>query len=103
MQNEPNAVRLRQFIDVNTKRMMRLWAPTLQWCMLARGDLDGIIVYNSEGEDLYSGILMVMEAGGIVIDFEGNPFIGMCSQPYLIACRDIHKDYYVNLVRGGLK
>ncbi|WP_028610890.1 inositol monophosphatase family protein [Paenibacillus harenae] len=102
VQNEPRAVKLRHYIDVNTKRMMRLWAPTLQWCMLARGDLDGIIVYNSEGEDLYSGLLMVKESGGIVIDYEGNPFIGMRKQPYLIACRSQHKDYFMNMVQEGL-
>ncbi|CAM4405259.1 inositol monophosphatase [Paenibacillus alkaliterrae] len=102
VQNEQRAVKLRHYIDVNTKRMMRLWAPTLQWCMLARGDLDGIIVYNSEGEDLYSGLLMVKEAGGIVIDYEGTPFTGMRSQPYLIACHPTHQDYFLNMVREGL-
>jgi myo-inositol-1(or 4)-monophosphatase len=55
--------------------MMRLWAPTLQWCMLAKGDIDGIVLYNSKGDDLYSGILMVKEAGGVVVDFEGNPLV----------------------------
>lgn len=102
VQNEQKAVKLRHYIDVNTKRMMRLWAPTLQWCMLARGDLDGIIVYNSEGEDLYSGLLMVQEAGGIIIDYDGNPFKGMHSQPYLIACHPKHQAYFINMVKEGL-
>lgn len=103
VQNDPSAVKLRQYIDVNTKRMMRLWAPTLQWCMLARGDLDGIILYNSEGEDLYSGVLMVQEAGGIVIDYEGRPFSGMIEKPYLIACHADHKDYFLQMVKDGLR
>lgn len=102
VQNEHRAVKLRHYIDVNTKRMMRLWAPTLQWTMLARGDLDAIIVYNSEGEDLYSGILMVKEAGGVVFDYEGNPFTGINEQPYLIACLPEHQDYFMNLVKEGL-
>lgn len=59
VQNDQRAVKLRQFIDLKFKRMMRLWAPTFQWCMLAKGDIDGIVLYNSEGDDLYSGILMV--------------------------------------------
>lgn len=101
VQNEERAVRLRHYIDVHTKRMMRLWAPTLQWTMLARGDLDGIIVYNSEGEDLYSGLLMVQEAGGVVIDYDGNTFTGMQSQPYLIACHPMHKQYFINMVKEG--
>lgn len=102
VQNEQRAVTLRHYIDVNTKRMMRLWAPTLQWTMLARGDLDAIIVYNSEGEDLYSGIVMVQEAGGVVIDYDGNPFKGVNEEPYLIACHPDHQTYFMNLVKQGL-
>jgi myo-inositol-1(or 4)-monophosphatase len=102
VQNEQRAVKLRHYIDVNTKRMMRLWAPTLQWTMLARGVLDAIIVYNSEGEDLYSGILMMKEAGGIIIDYDGRPFSGMNKQPYLIACRPEHQSYFINMIKDGL-
>ena len=105
VQNEDKAVRLRNYIDVNCKRMMRLWAPTLQWCMLAKGELDGIILYNSEGDDLYSGILMVKEAGGIVVDFEGNEFTRTdpSSAPYFIACHPDHKDHFLKLVKEGLE
>ncbi|MEC0238499.1 inositol monophosphatase family protein [Paenibacillus dokdonensis] len=102
VQNDPKAVQLRQFIDIRFKRMMRLWAPTLQWCMLAKGDLDGIVLYNSEGDDLYSGILMVKEAGGVVIDFDGNPFDGMSNEPYMIACHPDHQEQMLQLVREGL-
>ncbi|WP_054955573.1 inositol monophosphatase family protein [Paenibacillus dakarensis] len=102
VQNDLRAVKLRQFIDIKVKRMMRLWAPTLQWCMLAKGDIDGIVLYNSEGDDLYSGILMVKEAGGIVIDFEGNEFTGMNEEPYLIACHPAHKQELLDMVREGL-
>jgi myo-inositol-1(or 4)-monophosphatase len=103
VQQEPTAVKLRQYVDINCKRMIRLWAPTLQWCMLAKGDLDGIILYNSEGGDLYSGILMVKEAGGIVIDFEGKPFEGRNQEPYLIACHPEHKMHFLTMVQNGLK
>ncbi|MDQ0271639.1 inositol monophosphatase family protein [Cytobacillus purgationiresistens] len=100
--NEERAVKLRQHIDVNCKRMLRLWAPTIVWCMLARGDADGVILYNSEGEDLYSGILMVKEAGGIVIDFQGNEVKEISAEPYFIACHPANKEYFLNLVREGL-
>ncbi|MBM7568835.1 inositol monophosphatase family protein [Paenibacillus sacheonensis] len=102
VRNDERAVRLRQFIDLRFKRMMRLWAPTLQWCMLAKGDIDGIILYNSEGDDLYSGLLMVREAGGVVIDFEGNPFTGMREEPYIIACHPEHREQLLRIVREGL-
>lgn len=103
VQNDTRAVKLRQYIDTKFKRMMRLWAPTLQWCMLAKGDIDGIILFNSEGDDLYSGILMVQEAGGVVIDFEGNVFTGMNEEPYLIACHPDHKEELMRIVREGLR
>lgn len=103
VQNAEDAVRLRHYIDVSTKRMLRLWAPTLQWCMLARGDLDGIIVYNSEGEDLYSGLLMAKEAGAAIVDFEGNPFTGAMSRPYLIASHPDHTDYFIKMVHTGMR
>lgn len=102
VQNDYKAVKLRQYIDVNFRRMIRLWAPTLQWCMLAKGDIDGIILYNSEGDDLYSGILMVKEAGGIVIDFDGNPFTGMNEEPYIIACHPNNKNELIKIVKEGL-
>ncbi|MCR2805554.1 inositol monophosphatase family protein [Paenibacillus soyae] len=102
VQNAQDAVKLRHYIDVQAKRMMRLWAPTLQWCMLARGDLDAIIVYNSEGEDLYSGLLMAQEAGAVVFDYDGQPFTGAFRQPFLIACHSEHAEYFQNMVRSGL-
>ncbi|MGN7476445.1 inositol monophosphatase family protein [Solibacillus silvestris] len=102
VQNDQNAVKLRQHIDLNCKRMIRLWAPTIQWCMLAKGDLDGIILYNSPGEDLLPGVLMVKEAGGIVIDYDGNDFTGSEKIPYLIACHPNKKGILLELVNEGL-
>ncbi|WP_145025569.1 inositol monophosphatase family protein [Paenibacillus sp. Y412MC10] len=99
--SDDRAIRLRNHIDLHTKRMMRLWAPTLQWCMLARGNIDAIILYNSEGEDLYSGVLIAKEAGMLVMDFEGNPFDAMTEEPYLIACHPEHRDYFLNMVAEG--
>jgi myo-inositol-1(or 4)-monophosphatase len=45
---------------------------------------------------------MVKEAGGIVIDFEGNPFTGMKEEPYLIACHTDNKEELLRIVREGL-
>lgn len=103
VRNEERAVRLRNYIDVNCKRMMRLWAPTLHWCLLAKGEIDGIILYNSKGEDLHSGILMVKEAGGIVVDFDGNDFSSESDEPYLVACHPDHKEYFLKMVSTGLE
>lgn len=103
VQQDARALHLRHHIEANTKRMLRLWAPTLQWVMLARGQIDGIVLYNSEGEDLYSGLLLVREAGGLVLDFEGLPFEGMNAEPYIIACRPERKEAILRLVQEGLQ
>lgn len=67
------ALRLRHHLEHSVKRVLRMWAPSLTWAMLARGDLHGIVLYNSEGEDLYAGLLLAQEAGVKVTDYEGKP------------------------------
>jgi myo-inositol-1(or 4)-monophosphatase len=103
VQNDPQAMRLKHHLDGQFKRVLRLWAPSLLWCMVARGDLDGIVLYNSEGDDLYAGLLMVKEAGGLIMDFNGNPFEGMNSEPYIIACHPNHREDFLQTVQAGLK
>ncbi|TFD94564.1 inositol monophosphatase [Jeotgalibacillus sp. R-1-5s-1] len=103
VRNEAKAVQLRQHLDLNCKRMLRTWAPTLCWALLAKGEIDGVVLYNSEGEDLYSGLLMVREAGALVFDFDGNEFTGIKSDtPYFIACHPENRGYFLGLVREGL-
>lgn len=67
------ALGLRHHLEYTVKRVLRIWAPTITWAMLARGDLHGIVLYDSEGEDLYAGLLLAQEAGVKVTDFAGNP------------------------------
>lgn len=102
VQNDSKAKILRETLESNTKRVMKLWAPTIQWCMLAKGDIDGIVLYNSEPEDLYSGLMLVKEAGGTIIDFEGNESIEIVNTPYLIAAHPNNICKLQELVRFGL-
>ncbi|WP_261303817.1 inositol monophosphatase family protein [Paenibacillus andongensis] len=71
--DDHRALRLRHHLEHSVKRVLRMWAPSLTWAMLARGDLHGVVLYNSEGEDLYAGLLLAQEAGVKVTDFAGNP------------------------------
>lgn len=103
VQNDPTALHLKQHLDEVCKRVLRLWAPTLVWCMLARGDLDGVVLYNSEGEDLYAGLLIAREAGAITVDYDGNPFVGMNQEPYILACHPSRKEEYQQIVQDGLR
>jgi len=71
--DDHKALGLRHHLEHSVKRVLRMWAPSLTWAMLARGDLHGVVLYNSEGEDLYAGLLLAQEAGVKVTDFAGNP------------------------------
>ncbi|MBB3110079.1 myo-inositol-1(or 4)-monophosphatase [Paenibacillus phyllosphaerae] len=102
VQKESGAMALKHRLDQSFKRVLRLWAPSIQWCMLARGDLDGMVLYNSEGDDLYAGLLMAREAGAVILDFQGEPFEGMSPEPYIIACHPEHAEAFVEIVRQGV-
>ncbi|ASS76413.1 inositol monophosphatase [Tumebacillus algifaecis] len=102
VQKEERAMRLKHHLDLTAKRVLRVWAPTLVWCMMARGDLDGVVLYNSEGDDLYAGLLLLQEAGGLVIDFDGEPFAGMHAEPYLVGCHPDKRNELLAVVQEGL-
>ncbi|NOU73099.1 inositol monophosphatase [Paenibacillus sp. LMG 31458] len=84
--DDHKALGLRHHLEYSVKRVLRLWAPSLTWAMLARGDLHGVVLYNSEGEDLYAGLLLAQEAGVKVTDFAGNP-VAMLGGSGAGACR----------------
>jgi myo-inositol-1(or 4)-monophosphatase len=65
---------LKLVLDSTARRVLQLWAPLLSWVMLARGDLDGIVGYQAEGVDLPAGLLIAVEAGMTVLNFDGEPF-----------------------------
>jgi myo-inositol-1(or 4)-monophosphatase len=61
-------------LESESKRVLRLWAPLLCWIMLARGDIDGIVLYRSGSIDLQAGTLIAQEAGVRVHELDGTPF-----------------------------
>lgn len=101
VQKDPVAIRLRWHLEQHSKRVLCLWAPTLIWCMLARGDLDGIVSYRSGGVDLYAGLLVAKEAGACVMDFCGQPVVGIEEAPCIIACHPERREEMLRLVRQG--
>lgn len=103
VQKDPRAMKLKHHLDEVSKRVLRVWAPTLVWCMMARGDLDGVVLYNSEGDDLYAGLLLLQEAGGLVIDFDGEDFAGMKEEPYLIGCHPAKREELLQIIKDGMQ
>ena len=51
-----------------------MWAPALDWCLLAAGGIDALISFDSEIEDQLAGTIIAKEAGCGVFDFDGNPY-----------------------------
>jgi myo-inositol-1(or 4)-monophosphatase len=102
VRNDPSAFRLKQTLDHRAKRVLRLWAPSLAWCMLARGDLDAMVVYRSEGLDLFAGLLIAMEAGAEVCSLDGKPLKALSGKVSLVACRPERMRDILKLVEEGL-
>ncbi|MGI5270889.1 inositol monophosphatase family protein [Nonomuraea sp. CA-218870] len=65
---------LRSALELSARRLLQLWAPLLQWAMLARGDIDGIVGYRAEVIDLPAGALLAQEAGIEIRALDGGPF-----------------------------
>ncbi len=65
---------LEREIESSVRRKLSMWAPALDWCLAASGNIDGIVSFESELEDQYAGTLIALEAGMNVSDFKGNPY-----------------------------
>lgn len=64
----------------HTRRTFTMWAPALDWCLLASGGIEAIVVHENSLESQLCGILIASEAGCLVTDHQGGPFkVGMKS------------------------
>lgn len=72
--DHPEAEPLQHRAERCCRRMMRTWAPSLDWCLLARGEVHGLISFDSEPEDQFAGALIAGEAGAVIADFNGRPW-----------------------------
>lgn len=59
---------------LQTKRLMRNVGPALDWCLLANGWLDYIVMQKSGIMDVAAGILIAQEAGAAVTDWSGAAY-----------------------------
>jgi myo-inositol-1(or 4)-monophosphatase len=57
---------------LQTKRLLRNIAPALDWCLLANGWLDYIVMQRSGIMDVAAGIVIAQEAGATITDWEGK-------------------------------
>lgn len=61
--------------SLKTKRLMRTIAPALDWCLLAHGWIDYIVMQRSGIMDVAAGILIAQEAGASITDWQGTPYV----------------------------
>ncbi len=55
----------------NFSRVLKMWAPSLDWSLLALGKITALVSYESELEDMFAGLLLAQEAGVEVCGFDG--------------------------------
>lgn len=73
-------------------RTPRIYGTTVyELASVATGKFEGMIVYGAKPWDVYSGILLVREAGGKVTDFKGNEWEIGCDE-YLVTNGKIHDE-----------
>lgn len=59
----------------------------LNFCSVASGQTEGYYEFGIHSWDMAAGVIILREAGGIVIDTEGGPF-DICSRRVIGACND---------------
>ncbi|UFJ39351.1 inositol monophosphatase [Brevibacillus humidisoli] len=59
---------------LRSKRLLRTIAPALDWCLLANGWIDYIILQRSSVMDVAAGILIAQEAGAKITDWQGQTY-----------------------------
>ncbi|TSC77127.1 MAG: Inositol-1-monophosphatase (IMPase) (Inositol-1-phosphatase) (I-1-Pase) [Parcubacteria group bacterium Gr01-1014_31] len=63
---------VRPFFAAGIKRMLTLWTPALDFCMLAEGKIEAILHSGSEFYDYAAGRLIAKEAGAKMTTFQGD-------------------------------
>lgn len=64
---------LERLLSEHCKRVVSMWAPSLDLALVADGALDAMVCLNASLLDLCSGIFLVQSAGGHVLDANGKP------------------------------
>jgi len=65
---------LENYLPRHFRRTLKMWAPSLDWCLLASGGIDALVSFESELEDQYAGTLIALESGANVVGFDGSKY-----------------------------
>ncbi|ADB49065.1 inositol monophosphatase family protein [Conexibacter woesei] len=70
--DDASARRIADAVARRAKRVLRTWAPSVDWLLAAQGRVGAVVAYKNELEDLLGGCLLVAESGGVVVDGAGR-------------------------------
>jgi myo-inositol-1(or 4)-monophosphatase len=76
----------------------RLGSAAIDLCWVAAGRFDGFYEHKLSAWDSAAGFLMVQEAGGMVTDFEGNPYSPY--QPHILATNGLIHSEMLEIING---
>ena len=69
--DDPFRTRALDVMERGAKRVLRTWSPSIDWGLVAAGQVGAFVAYRNEVWDLIGGILIVEEAGGSVFTAPG--------------------------------
>lgn len=82
--DDPVRRRALEALERRFKRTLGLWAPSVDWALLAKARIGAVISYENEREDLLGGVLIAVEAGAIVTDFSGKAVTDVYNNSQLV-------------------
>lgn len=90
----------KKFDEFPIKRMLTMWSPAVDLCLLASGKIEGIINNASEIYDFAAGKIIVREAGGFISDCNGNIQIDDGSDIFLASNTESIQQSLVNIIKS---
>jgi myo-inositol-1(or 4)-monophosphatase len=69
------AERVERELRARSKRVLQTWSPTVDYGLLARGAIEGLVAVHPEPYEHHAGSLLVSEAGARIVE-RGDVFVG---------------------------
>jgi myo-inositol-1(or 4)-monophosphatase len=82
--DDPIRRRTLDALERRFKRTLGLWAPSVDWALLAKARIGAVVSYENEREDLLGGVLIAVEAGAVVTDFSGKAVTDVYNNSQLV-------------------
>jgi myo-inositol-1(or 4)-monophosphatase len=71
-------------LEAATKRVLRTWAPTVDYALVASGYVEGLVALRPDAFERYAGELLLSEAG-VATRQEGDRYVAAADESTLAA------------------